>query len=116
MEERARAALEKSVAKWDHDLWILMQNSGVVLTNNILSREPCELCAEFYNEDTTIFNECCGCPVKNSTKKRYCKGTPYKNVNTLRCHYIVNKKEIDSVLIEAYKAEVEFLKSLLQKE
>ena len=96
-------ALKASIAKWE-------RNQTVQTAKEVdLGPSYCPLCLLF-NTYAMKINEsddnCVGCPVFEKTKKKFCRGTPYDDVEVSR---FTSAEDIRRLAVK----ETEFLKSLL---
>jgi hypothetical protein len=100
MDERTLIALKGSIAKWESIVAGTEADEGF---NN------CPLCKEFYHP---FPNHCRGCPVRDATGETNCGGSPYTDwadlTDQFNTYWAVNPE-----LVEAAKAELDFLRSLL---
>lgn len=97
-------ALQGSIAKWER-----VVAEGKDGTNWM----DCPLCGLFWREN------CSGCPVRDRTGYRMCQGSPFEAYSDAR--ESADDDGIDDVgteptVIEAAKAELDFLKSLLPRQ
>lgn len=73
MDHKTLKALRKSIDKW-------RENSRSECVEDVLMGvHECPLCEIFYHRTREIemLDACKGCPVMESTGKRYCNGSPY---------------------------------------
>lgn len=109
MNVRTLIALRGSIEKWEK----IVDGSG---TDE--GTRNCPLCVEFNTED----NKCEGCPVKESTGRGFCSGTPFE-----KWDYLIGQRgdyskprglnslsgELREEAKKVAQEEVDFLKSLL---
>lgn len=131
MTEEALKALKASIRVWRKKYKLLSENVGRRLTvkdgdvdrvvcryNEVIGRVPvgasdCPLCKVFrgrYHRDR--FTRCCGCPVSESTGDSSCRGTPYHAFSRALPSWGCSGR-VTKALVEACKAELDFLVSLL---
>jgi len=67
----------------------------------------CSLCCEFLWDN----NDCTDCCIREDTGKNTCKGTPYKKFENL----VLERKTVTQGLINATKAELDYLEDLYQR-
>src|SRR5580693_5421953 len=110
MDKHTLKALKGSIAKWE---------AIVAGTGEDLGPDNCPLCQMFLDKDR-VSGVCEGCPVKESTKKSNCQGTPYEKFESLdielECTHPEAEPEygeIKNARQEWAMAELVFLKSLL---
>jgi hypothetical protein len=97
-------ALKGSIEKWRK----IVEEGEINRASN-----DCPLCAMFIRAD------CEGCPIKQATAQRFCKGTPYFDFEYWDDDaYEANqtgRADTDDKMVAA-RAELDFLRSLLPKE
>jgi len=108
MSELDVKALEESVSAWEKKL-------AQVETWNWrevkLGSHTCPLCQIY------LHNECEGCPVYRDTGERYCKGSPHNGVYAAFVDACGRNSPANLRALEAaVKAELEYLRSLSEKE
>lgn len=96
MDDETREALEKSIKHWEEN--VEAAEDGEEISIDIYA---CALCVRFFHR-----LNCQGCPIKEATGQRVCKGTPYEDAVEA-----VEDNDYEAVLT-ASRAELEFLKSL----
>jgi hypothetical protein len=106
MNSKTSKALEGSIKKWEKILSGKGTDEG---------RDNCPLCTIFIKRYISIY-DCKGCPVKDRTKFRKCRGSPYVEWEDHQnlAHRTVGKVKCDICKNLALK-ELEFLKSLRPK-
>lgn len=120
MEARTLEALKESIAHHERAYANPLEEE--------LGPENCHLCQLFFrdlNRDHTQEKDpnCVGCPIFESTGKRYCESTPYMAAAELAEELVEEQKyygEQDPLRLERFRLaefnEIQFLKSLLPKE
>lgn len=117
MNNRAKIALEKSIAKWEANT--TAKTSYQFRTGP----KDCALCREFL--DHSLIAPCSYCPVFRKTGVNFCCGTPYMKASSARQLWVIglseqaSKEQIKQLRANAQEAareEVDFLKSLREQE
>lgn len=101
MDERTLTALKGSIAKWESIVAGKGEDQGF---------HNCPLCKEFYGLD--FKNRCRGCPVSDETGESNCGDSPYDEWAELMDQFNTNRA-VHPPLVDAAKAELDFLRSLL---
>ena len=101
-----KEALLQSIEHWEDNL-NKAETTGSLDTFDI-SPHKCALCHMFMLNIHEPKDTCCGCPVYEKVKSVGCCRTPYGHVKSS-----ILEGDPPEVLIDAIKAELEFLKSLL---
>lgn len=105
-------ALEKSIEKWETNLGFAERGE---VENVKYGWRDCPLCVLYNN----THDSCRGCPVFEKTGRLWCAGTPFNVVSGICDEHdndtLAEDSKSASVLIEACRDEVEFLKSLRTK-
>lgn len=95
MDDRARAALDKSILYWE-ELIARQRLPG--------GWQTCPLCQEYNymaNPGMAYASSCRGCPVREETGLQFCYGSPYEAAD--------KAKDYDPTI---WQAELDFLRSL----
>lgn len=108
MNAETKKALEGSIKKWEKILSGKGTDEG---------GDNCPLCVKFINHIFVWEDGCKGCPVKDRTRFRYCRGSPYAEWQEHQNyqHQAVNMVRCD-ICKNLARKELEFLKSLMPKE
>lgn len=113
MDARTLEALRLSITHWEENLAAAKAGEEFSIYDT-----ECALCAEFAKESTTVRGNyttvCHGCPVKESSGKHCCQGTPWNRVRNLMPGKGFHSGDLN--LISAVEAELNFLRSLLPPE
>lgn len=103
MTPEALTALQASIKHWEDVVDDVERN-----IDPVLGPLNCPLCKMFLKRRFEEKMICAGCPVKESTGKPYCHGTPYQDFIDSQTDESVGDPELA-------RAELDFLKSLLPK-
>jgi hypothetical protein len=96
-----RVALIASIKRWETN-YVTAKNGGAI----VLGKEECPCCVKWHS------SQCNDCPIRQYSGKRFCRDTPYRNLEltaTLCDTFVVCTASEGEVL-----AEVEFLHSVLE--
>lgn len=96
--ERAIAAIEMSVKKWQYMVELYRAGGPFDVYFNG-ARGTCALCYAYYKDYDTNTLFCATCPIYEKTDLPFCQGTPYE----------------DSAGLRGALAEVDFLRELLEE-
>lgn len=104
MDAKTLAALRGSIAKWEGIVAGEIEDNG---------GDNCPLCQMFNpNPRPSTMSEaqaCLGCPVRDRSGEKYCRDTPYADIEDVGEEYGENSEEYQEVA----QRELKFLKSLL---
>ncbi len=108
MDEQTKAALRSSIdIKWKGIRFRGGEDKGI---------DDCDLCSLFYYSEIEEEENCSGCPVKEKTRKKWCKNTPYilwiKHQNRIHGFLRVVHPDCEECEILC-DAQIAFLESLL---
>jgi hypothetical protein len=109
MEKKTLLALRKSIKHWKDNVRLAQNGEDISISSS-----ACALCGLFflvYRESPETTLSCYGCPIFERTKKSYCEGTPYYNVQAI----VEEGTGLFTDLVKRCKEEVKFLESLLPK-
>ena len=103
-------ALKASISAWELKLDQVKKGQWLDVD---FGASACPLCQMFYLQ----LHDCCGCPVDRNTVGRGCAGSPYSAVlHALAKCTLCDCRSNVRALEAAIKAELEYLRSLLEKE